>query len=62
MFLLMELIEARMTKALPVAAGVKSFFREGAAAAATTTDCFCCGSKLRYKPLRSKWKKKNKEK
>jgi len=56
----MELIEARMTKALPVAAGVKSFFREGAAAAAT--DCFCCGSKLRYKPLRSKWKKKNKEK
>jgi hypothetical protein len=60
MFLLMELIEARMTKALPVAASVKSFFREGAAAAAT--DCFCCGSKLRYKPLRSKWKKKNKEK
>jgi hypothetical protein len=59
MLLLMELIEARMTKALPVAAGVKSFFREGAAA---TTDCFCCGSKLRYKPLRSKWKKKNKEK
>jgi hypothetical protein len=60
MLLLMELIEARMAKALPAAAGVKSFFCEGAAA--TTTDCFCCGSKLRYKPLRSKWKKENKEK